>query len=438
MEQTSGQRIDIEKMCCKWKAERAKTFAKVEKEMEQIQVRIQAARKAREAERKAYEKMMVERKADQEKREAERKARQDDLQKMIDADQVMAYARARPKEITDKIKEDMKNDRKESMACQEAMKANPEKMEPTDSVMAILEKMIATMKASQEKIGVMDLKGNSEQMECESEHRETAKEDAVVKKVNGRKKRHRGRKLAAGDTKVYQGMTACQKPTEADMENIEPDPRMVQSALEHQEIPTEDVAVMPVKGLRKRRRVWKLAVERRQKPKERNRGFCGSWKRVTVCRQKDIPPYNSGMAKNKTLQTKWDSVTLWIVEDICRRQQRNGLLCRSVTARGKRWQEIRPGQCGTGNQETTKGRKKLRKHPECNKGLKDLGLRQQLQDPDPRQQLHLRIEKSSNEIFREKIAKRVVRTSNGLRKIRKWTLWRCRPPPKQTKMLHTE
>jgi hypothetical protein len=42
MEQTSGQRIDIEKMCSKWKAERAKIFAKVEKEMEQIQARIQA------------------------------------------------------------------------------------------------------------------------------------------------------------------------------------------------------------------------------------------------------------------------------------------------------------------------------------------------------------------------------------------------------------
>jgi hypothetical protein len=42
--------------------------------------------------------MMVEWKADQGKREAERKARQGDLQKMIDANQAMAYARPRSDE----------------------------------------------------------------------------------------------------------------------------------------------------------------------------------------------------------------------------------------------------------------------------------------------------------------------------------------------------
>jgi hypothetical protein len=72
------------------------------------------------------------------------------------------------------------------------------------------------------------------------------------------------------------GLLACS------LAKIEPDPGMMQSELEHKEIPTEYVAVMPVKGLRKRRRFWKLAVEHHQKPKERNRGFCGLWKRVTV------------------------------------------------------------------------------------------------------------------------------------------------------------
>jgi hypothetical protein len=37
------------------------------------------------------------------------------------------------------------------------MKNSPEKMEPIDSVMIILEKMIATMKANQEKVEVMDI-----------------------------------------------------------------------------------------------------------------------------------------------------------------------------------------------------------------------------------------------------------------------------------------
>jgi hypothetical protein len=45
-------------------------------------------------------------------------------------------------------------------------------------------------------------------MECESEHQETHKEAAVVKSVKGRKKRHRGWKLAAVDTKVCQKTAA--------------------------------------------------------------------------------------------------------------------------------------------------------------------------------------------------------------------------------------
>jgi hypothetical protein len=37
------------------------------------------------------------------------------------------------------------------------------------------------------------------------------------------------------------------------------------------------------------------------------------------------------------------------------------------------------------------------------------------------------------EIFGGKIAKQVVGTSSGLRRIRKWALWRGRPPPKRKK-----
>jgi hypothetical protein len=63
---------------------------------------------------------------------------------------------------------------------------------------------------------------------------------------------------------------------------IEPDPEMMQSMEEHQAVPREEAAVTPVKGLKKQRRVQKLAVDRHQELKERNRGYCGSRKRVTV------------------------------------------------------------------------------------------------------------------------------------------------------------
>jgi hypothetical protein len=63
---------------------------------------------------------------------------------------------------------------------------------------------------------------------------------------------------------------------------IEPDPEMMQFVEEHQEVPREEAANMPVKGLKKRYRVRNLAAERHQKLKERTRGYCGSQKRVTV------------------------------------------------------------------------------------------------------------------------------------------------------------
>jgi hypothetical protein len=65
---------------------------------------------------------------------------------------------------------------------------------------------------------------------------------------------------------------------------IELDPEMMQSVEEHQEFPMGEAVVRPVRGLKKRLSVWKLAVERRQKLKERTRGYCESWKKLAVDR----------------------------------------------------------------------------------------------------------------------------------------------------------
>jgi hypothetical protein len=70
------------------------------------------------------------------------------------------------------------------------------------------------------------------------------------------------------------------------IEKIETDPGMMQSAEEHQDILSEDVAVMPVKGLKKRRRVWKSTAGRRGEPKELTRGNCGSRRKLAAaCRK---------------------------------------------------------------------------------------------------------------------------------------------------------
>jgi hypothetical protein len=62
-----------------------------------------------------------------------------------------------------------RNDRKEIMYCQEMMEANTGKTEPDPGMMQSI-----------------------------AEHQVVHKEEAVVKPVKGRKKRHRGRKPTAG------------------------------------------------------------------------------------------------------------------------------------------------------------------------------------------------------------------------------------------------
>jgi hypothetical protein len=54
-------------------------------------------------------------------------------------------------------------------------------------------------------------------------------------------------------------MKACQEATEAYTEKTMPDPGMMQSIGEHQEVPKEEAAVMLVGGLRKQRRDRNLA-----------------------------------------------------------------------------------------------------------------------------------------------------------------------------------
>jgi hypothetical protein len=84
------------------------------------------------------------------------------------------------------------------------------------------------------------------------------------------------------DMKACQETTTCHEVTEADTEKTEPDPGMMQSIGEHQEIPIGEAAVMMVRGLRKRCRDWNLAADSRQKLKIRTRGYCESPKRVTI------------------------------------------------------------------------------------------------------------------------------------------------------------
>jgi hypothetical protein len=69
-------------------------------------------------------------------------------------------------------------------------------------------------------------------------------------------------------------------------EEIEQDTGMMQYVEEHQDVPIEEVAMMPVKGLKKRRRGRKSTAGRRGEHKKLNRGICGSRKKLAAaCRK---------------------------------------------------------------------------------------------------------------------------------------------------------
>jgi hypothetical protein len=81
-------------------------------------------------------------------------------------------------------------------------------------------------------------------------------------------------------------------------------------------------------------------------------------------------------------------------------------------------------------------RKNLRMNHEGKCGTQDLCGGQSIYLSSG-QQTHVgsavRLKKILYAIFRREVAKQVVGTSSGLRKIRKWILWRGRPPPKRKK-----
>jgi hypothetical protein len=62
---------------------------------------------------------------------------------------------------------------------------------------------------------------------------------------------------------------------------------------EHQEVPKKEAAVMPVGGLKKRRRDRNLAVVCRQKPKGRIQESCDS-RRLTIAGRKMTEPQKEG------------------------------------------------------------------------------------------------------------------------------------------------
>jgi hypothetical protein len=189
-------------------------------------------------------------------------------------------------------------------------------------------------------------------------------------------------------------MMACLGKTEAVTEKTNPDPGMMQSTEEHQEIPKGEAAVMPVREPRKRRTVWNLAAERRQKRKESTRGNRGSRRKsAAACRK----------------VSRREKVA-WRKRNLCRivQTQRNCGLQKRLVVTGKRTTQ-KGWTFGKTRQVDLEGSTMVK--------VSNTGRHQQLKN-----------EKTAGRIFektfRLQIAKREDGSSVGSLKIRNWTLWR--------------
>jgi hypothetical protein len=157
------------------------------------------------------------------------------------------------------------------------------------------------------------------------------------------------------------------------------DPEMMQSVEEHQEVPTEEVTVTPVKGLKKRRRVQKLATECHQELKERTQGYCGSRKKVTIAGRRTFRHVRLAWRKRNVFRKIWiqGSRELW------KKLAANGMrMTHRAKVAWRRGQDRKLHDQDNVGQRTQKGwtsRMRLWKKQECKTDIRGRGLRQELQ-----------------------------------------------------------
>jgi hypothetical protein len=277
---------------------------------------------------------------------------------------------------------------------------------------------------------------NSEKMEPNSGEEETAVEQQEIP----------NKEVAVHSLRTCQSETAASE----EATKTEPDPGKMQSVEERQEIPKEESTVMPVGGLRKRRRDRNLPAGRHQKPKGRIQASCEPRRRLTVAGKK----------------ITCCATVAWCKRNIFRRigTQGNCGLRSKLTAAGIKmtrharvaWHKEncvrKDWTMDKVERETRRARmlrRRLRSRQENGKRIRDLGGRRPLYRRKRRPTKNSIGECKSGhrsplgsrgtrktaicETVRMKIAKQVVRTPNGLQKIRNWTLWIGRPPLKRKK-----
>ncbi|PNF25369.1 hypothetical protein B7P43_G10918 [Cryptotermes secundus] len=200
---------------------------------------------------------------------------------------------------------------------------------------------------------------------------------------------------------------------------------------ELQEVPVQDAEVMPVGEPKKKRR----RDRHRRNMKNPTRGSRGPQMKLAVVHRKvsrraTVAWRKRHIFKKSTTQGNcgpWHELAADSnVTSRAGATRRKGDPVRRRSTRVNAGQEAGKGRTGTVTGQTSGRRRQPQR--KCSKGIRK---------QDVEELLRLR-EKTGNVIFSGRFATQVVGTANGLRRIRKWTLWRGRPPPKRKKEQGTE
>jgi hypothetical protein len=142
---------------------------------------------------------------------------------------------------------------------------------------------------------------------------------------------------------------------------------MMQSAEEHQEVPREDAAVKPVRGRKRRHRGRKEAAGRHGDPKELTRGDCGSRKKLAAACRKPSRRATVAWRKRNVFRKCWTHGNCGLRKEVTA-SRKKGTRCarhrRKVQNKEKDPQRSPTGgafesrcrrgpQCGTGRKDPT-------------------------------------------------------------------------------------
>jgi hypothetical protein len=273
------------------------------------------------------------------------------------------------------------------------------------------------------------------------------KQEEMLTDINAKTKARRDKRMEANSNDDRNEWTACQDVMEANPEKMESNLKEKEAVVQRQDIPIENVAMMPVGEPRKRRRGGKLIAGRRGKPKKLNRRNCGSRKKLAAACRK-VSRY---------------ATVAWRKRKLFRKSETRGYCgsrkCATVADRRtcphatmawrkrKLTRNIRIQESRESSKDFSVNG--MRKGPGCKNCIRRRNIKEpphlrterkiasSIGGEHKREQRRLKGMSKYKDIYWRTIGldfvKQVVRMSRGFLQMTIWRLWRGRPPPKRKK-----